>query len=68
MPVRIAELVQPPVPALSPFVLRLSKPVLSAVEGDERGFAAPEDPWFESLTTNGTWNPSDAGAGGQPIG
>ena len=39
--------------AHSPFVLRLSKHVLSTVEGDGRRFAAHEGPWFESLTTNG---------------
>ncbi len=40
--------------APSPFVLRLSKPVLSAVEGGGRRFGAHEGSWFESLTTNGT--------------
>ena len=40
--------------APSPFVLRLSKPVLSVVEGDGRSFAAHEGTWFECLTTNGT--------------
>ena len=40
--------------ALSPFVLRLSKPALSVVEGDERRFGAHEGAWFECLTTNGT--------------
>ena len=49
--------------AVSPFVLRLSKHVLSLAEGDGRRFGAHEGSWFESLTTNGTGPGSRTGLG-----